>query len=107
MGTKIRLGLLVVLGALVAGMGVFLASRPAVPPGYSVQFRLDGPYPAEYPTLQLEADGAIEEEAVARMLTQIPGQANLVAVITSNDGTVRQEWRWQNGAWKRSDTPAK
>ena len=103
MGAKIRLGLLIVLGLLVAGVGVFLASRPGPPPGYRVEFRFDGPYPADYPALELEAEGAIEEEAIGKMLAQIPGQANLVAVITAHDGSMRQEWRWQNGAWMRSD----
>lgn len=107
MGSKIRLGLLIVLGVLVAGVGVFLASRPGPPPGYSVQFRIEGPYPADYPALQLEAEGEIREEALGQMLAQIPGQANLVAVITANDGSVRQEWRWTDGTWKRSDTAGK
>ena len=105
MDSKIRLGLLVVLGVLLAEVGVFLASRPGPPPGYSVQFRIEGPYPADYPALELEAEGAIEEDAIGKMLAQIPGQANLVAVITAHDGTARQEWRWQNGAWMRSDRP--
>jgi hypothetical protein len=112
MGHKIRLGLLLVLGLLVLGVlawsvQVLREEPPRRDTGYSLEFRYDGPNPSHYSTIALDGDGVAQDPAgaVQRMLSQIPGEPNLVAILSSNDGTVRQEWRWVNRVWTRADEP--
>jgi hypothetical protein len=114
MGQKIRLGVLLVLGLLVLGVlawSVQLLRResPRTAQGFRLEFRYDGPNPSHYSTIALDGDGVGQDPAgaVQRMLSQIPGEPNLVAILSSNDGTVRQEWRWLNRSWKRADEPVK
>jgi hypothetical protein len=112
MAGKIRLGLLLVLGILVMAVSLWsyrdLSTRkPRPQSGYSLEFRYEGPNPSHYSTIALEGDGIAQDPARAarQMLSQIPGEPNMVAVLSSQDGKVRQEWRWVNRTWTRTDKP--
>ena len=94
MTRRIRFGLLLVLG-LLAGEWRRADAE------YRLEFHFEGAYPANYPVLYLQDEET--ERSLGRMLAAIPGQPNLVAILIAPDGTKKQEWRWRDGAWQRTD----
>jgi hypothetical protein len=109
MGHEIRLGLLLVLGLLVLafwhGASKSCAkNRRAGIPAIAWNFAMTAPTPRTIPPLPWTATASPKTRRArsSGCCRRFPGEPNLVAILSSNDGTVRQEWRWVNRAWNRT-----